>query len=302
MVNAMFFKRKNMLAALAGLVMFGFGTLGAVAQTPETPPPAAGAPAAEPPAAATAAPAEAPKVNEEVVKEAQEELEDLNVLTMFSHADIVVKIVMMGLILASVWSWALLILKFLDFGSLRKSSSSFESEFRKAGSLAEMGEKARKPMYREDPKAQMALAAVDEMERTRQAGIPISDHTRAHLLERVTAAVDGQQATLSTRLSKGLQFLASTASSGPFIGLFGTVYGIMNSFIGIAKSNTTNLAVVAPGIAEALLATGIGLFAAIPAAIFYNIFQRQIATYGTGTEQFKSELMNAISRNLDRGN
>ena len=88
------------------------------------------------------------------------------------------------------------------------------------------------------------------------------------------------QAALARRLSGGMQFLASIGSNGPFIGLFGTVYGIMNSFIGIANTNTTNLAVVAPGIAEALLATGLGLFAAIPAVIFYNYFQTRISAYG----------------------
>ena len=98
-----------------------------------------------------------------------------------------------------------------------------------------------------------------------------------------------------------MQFLASVGSSGPFIGLFGTVYGIMNSFIGIANTNTTNLAVVAPGIAEALLATGIGLFAAIPAVIFYNYFQTRISAFGARTEGFVAELMNAISRQLDKG-
>jgi biopolymer transport protein ExbB len=98
-----------------------------------------------------------------------------------------------------------------------------------------------------------------------------------------------------------MQFLASVGSSGPFIGLFGTVYGIMTSFIGIANTNTTNLAVVAPGIAEALLATGIGLFAAIPSVIFYNYFQTRISAYGARTEGFVAELMNAISRQLDKG-
>ena len=95
--------------------------------------------------------------------------------------------------------------------------------------------------------------------------------------------------------------MASVGSTAPFIGLFGTVYGVMNSFIGIANTNTTNLAVVAPGIAEALLATGIGLFAAIPAVIFYNYFNTRIAAYGTRSDGFNAELMNAVSRNLDKG-
>ena len=109
------------------------------------------------------------------------------------------------------------------------------------------------------------------------------------------------QASLSRRLSSGMQFLATIGSTGPFIGLFGTVHGIMDSFIGIANTNTTNLAVVAPGIAEALLATGLGLFAAIPSVVFYNFFQTQITAYGSRTEGFVAELMNAISRQLDRG-
>jgi biopolymer transport protein ExbB len=118
---------------------------------------------------------------------------------------------------------------------------------------------------------------------------------------RAQSAVGAVQASLSRRLSSGMQFLATVGSTGPFIGLFGTVYGIMDSFIGIANSNTTNLAVVAPGIAEALLATGLGLFAAIPSVVFYNYFQTQITAYGSRTEGFVAELMNAISRQLDKG-
>jgi len=128
----------------------------------------------------------------------------------------------------------------------------------------------------------------------------VGDH-RDTALMRAQTAVGAVQAALGKRLSGGMQFLASVGSSGPFIGLFGTVYGIMNSFIGIANTNTTNLAVVAPGIAEALLATGIGLFAAIPSVIFYNYLQTRIAGYGTRTEGFVAELMNAISRQLDKG-
>ena len=118
---------------------------------------------------------------------------------------------------------------------------------------------------------------------------------------RATTAIGAVQASLARRLSGGMQFLASVGANGPFIGLFGTVYGIMNSFIGIANTNTTNLAVVAPGIAEALLATGIGLFAAIPSVVFYNYFQTQITGYGSRSEGFVAELMNAISRQLDKG-
>jgi biopolymer transport protein ExbB len=120
-------------------------------------------------------------------------------------------------------------------------------------------------------------------------------------MARASTAVAAVQSGLAGRLSGGQQFLASTGSTAPFVGLFGTVYGVMNSFIGIAESNTTNLAVVAPGIAEALLATGIGLFAAIPAVIFYNYFNTRISAYGTRSDGFAAELLNAISRQLDKG-
>ena len=132
-------------------------------------------------------------------------------------------------------------------------------------------------------------------------GLSINGEHRDNTIHRAQSAVGAVQAALARRLSGGMQYLASVGSNGPFIGLFGTVYGIMNSFIGIANTNTTNLAVVAPGIAEALLATGLGLFAAIPSVIFYNYFQTRISAYGARTEGFVAELMNAISRQLDKG-
>ena len=152
-----------------------------------------------------------------------------------------------------------------------------------------------------NPLADMAAAATDEIELSRQAGLSVTGDHADSALARAQHAVGAVQAGLAKRLSGGQQFLASTGSTGPFVGLFGTVYGIMNSFIGIAQSNTTNLAVVAPGIAEALLATGIGLFAAIPAVIFYNYFNTRISAYGTRSDGFNAELINAISRQLDKG-
>jgi biopolymer transport protein ExbB len=152
-----------------------------------------------------------------------------------------------------------------------------------------------------NPLADMAAAATEEIELSRQAGLSVTGDHRDSALLRAQTAVAAVQSGLPKRLSGGQQFLASTGSTGPFVGLFGTVYGIMNSFIGIAESNTTNLAVVAPGIAEALLATGIGLFAAIPAVIFYNYFNTRISNYGTRSDGFNAELINAISRQLDKG-
>jgi biopolymer transport protein ExbB len=225
----------------------------------------------------------------------------LTVMGMFFEADPVVKVVMIGLVLSSIFSWTLLATKMIEFGSLNKSSDRFVEAFRGAKSINDMGRIAMSEEFEGNPLADMAAAAAQEVELSRQAGLAINGAHRETTIHRAEAAVGAVQANLSKRLSNGMQFLASVGSSGPFIGLFGTVYGIMNSFIGIANTNTTNLAVVAPGIAEALLATGIGLFAAIPAVIFYNYFQTRISAYGARTEGFVAELMNAISRQLDKG-
>ena len=221
--------------------------------------------------------------------------------TMFMDAKPVVKVVMLGLLLASVFSWTLLITKLLEFRSLNRVSDNFLEAFRGAKSINDMGRIAVAEEFDGNPLADMAAAAAQEVELSRQAGLHVAGEHRDTTLNRAEHAVSAVQASLTRRLSSGMQFLASVGSNGPFIGLFGTVYGIMDSFIGIANTNTTNLAVVAPGIAEALLATGLGLFAAIPSVIFYNYFQTRISAYGARSEGFVAELMNAISRQLDKG-
>jgi biopolymer transport protein ExbB len=213
----------------------------------------------------------------------------------------VVKVVMIGLMLASILTWVLLFSKLFEFAGLNRKSDQFLEAFRGARSIQDMGRIATSEEFAGNPLADMAGAAAQEVELSRQAGLDVSGTHRETTIGRAQSAVGAVQSGLAKRLSGGMQFLASTGSGGPFIGLFGTVYGIMNSFIGIAESNTTNLAVVAPGIAEALLATGIGLFAAIPAVIMYNYFQTRIAAYGTRTEGFVAELLNAVSRQLDKG-
>ncbi|MGE5565840.1 MAG: tonB-system energizer ExbB [Parcubacteria group bacterium] len=222
-------------------------------------------------------------------------------ITMFMDAEWVVKVVMIGLVLASIFSWTLLITKLLEFGSLNRRSDNFVEAFRSAKTVNDMGRIAMSEEFEGNPLADMTAAAAQEVELSRQAGLNVSGEHRDTTIMRAQAAVGAVQSSLAKRLSNGMQFLASVGSSAPFIGLFGTVYGIMNSFIGIANTNTTNLAVVAPGIAQALLATGIGLFAAIPAVIFYNYFQTRISAYGTRSDGFTAELMNAISRQLDKG-
>jgi biopolymer transport protein ExbB len=220
---------------------------------------------------------------------------------MFMDAEPLVKFVMVGLAVASLFSWTLLILKIFEFASLNRVSNQFLETFRGAKSIADMGKIAESEEFAGNPLADMAAAAAAEVELSRQAGLHVAGEHRDTTIMRAQSAVSAVQSSLARRLSGGMQFLATVGSTGPFIGLFGTVYGIMHSFIGIANSNTTNLAVVAPGIAEALLATGLGLFAAIPSVVFYNYFQTQITAFGSRTEGFVAELMNAISRQLDRG-
>jgi biopolymer transport protein ExbB len=220
---------------------------------------------------------------------------------MFLNATPVVKTVIVGLALASLFSWTLLLTKLFEFGGLNRQSDRFLEAFRGARSIADINRIATSDEFEGNPMADMAAAAATEVELSRQAGLQVAGEHRDSTIMRASSAVQAVQASLSKRLSSGMQFLASVGSNGPFIGLFGTVYGIMYSFIGIANTNTTNLAVVAPGIAEALLATGFGLFAAIPAVIFYNYFQTRITSYGTRSEGFVAELLNAISRQLDKG-
>jgi len=288
-------KKTNILLAMAaaGVLMAGTPVLAQDA------PAAAPAAAAAAPAADAAAPAAAPAAEAEPAAEAAHG--KLTPASMFMEADPVVKVVMIGLVLASVFSWVLLLIKMFEFGALNRKTDQFLESFRQARTIADMRKVATSDEFDGNPLADMAAAATDEIELSRQAGLSVTgDHADSSLM-RAQQAVSAVQAGLAKRLAGGQQFLASTGSTGPFVGLFGTDYGIMNSFIGIANTNTTNLAVVAPGIAEALLATGIGLFAAIPAVIFYNYFNTRISAYGTRSDGFSAELVNAISRNLDKG-
>ncbi|MFD3264172.1 MotA/TolQ/ExbB proton channel family protein [Phenylobacterium ferrooxidans] len=262
---------------------------------------AAAAPAAAPADAAAAAPAAEAAPAEEAAPPQMESAGKLSVIQMAMDAGAVVKVVMIGLVLCSIFSWTLLVTKLLEYGALNRQTDRFLEAFRTAKTINDMGRIGMSDEFEGNPLADMAAAAAQEVELSRQAGLAVSGTHRDAVIHRAENAVAAVQASLGGRLSSGMQFLASVGSSGPFIGLFGTVYGIMTSFIGIANTNTTNLAVVAPGIAEALLATGIGLFAAIPSVIFYNYFQTRISAYGARTEGFVAELMNGISRQLDKG-
>jgi biopolymer transport protein ExbB len=292
-------KRTNSLAALIGALALMTGAP-ALAQSPSAP----AAAASDAPASDAAAPAASSSVANGGAEAAPTQIKNAGKLTpiqMFLDAEPVVKVVMIGLLLCSVLTWTMLVTKLLEFRSLNKTSDSFLEAFRGARSISDMARIATSEEFEGNPMADMAAAAAQEVELSRQAGLAVTGEHRDSTIGRAASAVSAVQAGLAKRLSAGMTFLASVGSSGPFIGLFGTVYGIMNSFIGIANTNTTNLAVVAPGIAEALLATGIGLFAAIPAVVTYNYFQTRISAYGTRSEGFVAELLNAISRQLDKG-
>ena len=296
-------KRKTPLIALVGAMAL-MASAPAFAQDAAAPAAASSTQAAPADAAAAPAATPAPEAPPADTAEAEGEKKGAHSLTpvgMFLAAGAVVKVVMIGLLLASVFSWVLLLTKIFEFAGLNKQSDKFLEAFRGARSIADIARISSSEEFEGNPMADMAAAASQEVELSRQAGLAVAGEHRDSTLARATYAINAVQSSLAKRLSGGMVFLASVGSAGPFIGLFGTVYGIMTSFIGIANTNTTNLAVVAPGIAEALLATGIGLFAAIPAVIFYNYFQTRISGYGTRSEGFVAELMNAISRQLDKG-
>ena len=284
--------------------------LGAFALMATTPAVVYAQPAPASSAAASAAPASAAAASDQApASDASSDQEPahiknagkLTIFQMILDASLIAKVVMGGLGVCSVITWTLFITKLFEFGGLNRSSDRFLEAFRGARSIADMGRIASSEDFEGNPMADMAAAAAQEVELSRQAGLQVGGPHRDSTILRAQAAVNAVQANLAKRLSSGMIFFSTIGSSGPFIGLFGTVYGIMVSFIGIANTNTTNLAVVAPGIAEALLATALGLFAAIPSVVFYNIFQTRITAYGTRSEGFVAELMNAISRQLDKG-
>ena len=217
---------------------------------------------------------------------------DLSLWGLFMSADLVVKMIMVGLILASFWSWTIIFSKSLRIKGLSSSASQFEDSFWSGGSLDVLYERiGNRPR---DPMSAVFAAAMREWKRA--TGNVRSSVT---LQERIERAM---QVTLSREMDKlenRMGFLASVSSTAPFIGLFGTVWGIMNSFQSIALSQNTSLAVVAPGIAEALFATAIGLVAAIPASIAYNKLSIELNRYANRLDSFSSEFGAIISRQLD---
>ena len=218
---------------------------------------------------------------------------DMSLWGLFLQASPVVKLVMLGLLAASVWCWAIVIDKYLLFSRTKRNMDKFEKIFWSGQSLEEL---YRSLLNR--PNSSMAalfVAAMREWKRSYESG----SRSVAGLQQRIDKVLDVTIAREVERLESKLLVLATVGSAGPFIGLFGTVVGIMTSFQSIAASKNTSLAVVAPGIAEALLATAIGLLAAIPAVIFYNKFSNQVTRQASRMEGFADEFSAILSRQID---
>ena len=217
----------------------------------------------------------------------------LNPVDLFLQADIIVQAVMFGLILASVWVWMIIVSFSLRVGAMRKKSREYEDEFwEQRDREALLSKQARK----EVPAARVAAAGLDEWKKS-TAKQPVD---RDAARQRIAAAMDSQIAEEADALAGRLNFLATVGSVAPFVGLFGTVWGIMNSFFQIGAQQSASLAVVAPGIAEALFATAIGLFAAIPAVIAFNRFGGAVDQYEATLQRFADKLHMGLSRELDR--
>jgi TolQ protein len=223
---------------------------------------------------------------------------DLSVWGMFMAAGLVAKAVMLLLVVASAWNFMVMFEKSVVLRRVNRQADRFLEIFRGAKSLSDLSREALAGA--KGPMARMFVAGMQEFRATADWGIAIDGELRDRVSERVARAMAIAQSHETRELGGSMSLLATIGATAPFIGLFGTVWGIMTSFIGIAQSGTTNLAVVAPGIAEALLATAIGLAAAIPAVMLYNKFARQISRFSGRLEDFSGEFAVVLSRELDQ--
>lgn len=221
---------------------------------------------------------------------------DMSLMALFGHADIVGKIVITGLMMISILTWAIIFEKLFKLGRLKSRATWFEERFWSSGSLDMLYDKIKRPA---DPMQAVFVAGMKEWRGANDKGLisnPAARHNVQMRVDRILQVTIGREMAM---VETWMTFLASVGSVAPFIGLFGTVWGIMHSFIGIAQAQNTSLAVVAPGIAEALLATAIGLVAAIPATTAYNKFSTDIGRYGARLENFANDFVATLSRNME---
>ena len=226
---------------------------------------------------------------------------DLSIMGLFWAADPFVKLVMLLLILASVWCWAIVVEKITIIRRERRLAQAFEDAFWSGGSLDKLYDDTGA-----NPRDAMSIVFVAAMREWRRAtSRGLADAGRADLRASLVSRIDRSMSFTITRemerMERGMNLLASIGSVSPFVGLLGTVWGIMSSFQSIAESKNTSLAVVAPGIAEALFATALGLAAAIPAVIAYNKFADDLERFGARLETFAQEFSTLLARQLDEG-
>ncbi len=224
---------------------------------------------------------------------------DMSIIGMFMQADLVVKAVMISLLVASFWSWALIFEKIARFKSVKMKAARFEQEFWASNALDQLYDQIKK--RGDHPFTVVFCSAMEEWFRSGRATQRKTTALAASGIDRISKIMSVARNRELEKIERGLGFLATVGSAAPFVGLFGTVWGIMNSFQSIAFSNNTSLAVVAPGIAEALLATAIGLFAAIPAVIAYNKFSAELGKFAGRMEDFEIEFAALISRQTEQG-
>ena len=222
---------------------------------------------------------------------------DLSIVGLFLQSDAIVKLVMLILLLASLWSWAIIFDKVMRIRRLRHAASSFEESFWSGGSLDDLYERVgqRPP----DPMTAVFSSAMREWRRSAAKNLLGTPGVRASLQQRIERVMSVTVGREMERVERFMAFLATVGSTAPFVGLFGTVWGIMDSFQAIAASKNTSLAVVAPGIAESLFATALGLVAAIPAVIAYNKLATDFGRYAGRLEAFATEFGAILSRQLD---
>ena len=221
----------------------------------------------------------------------------LSMFDLFLQSDSIVKLVMLILLVASFWSWAVIFDKVLRLRRLQQAASSFEDTFWSGGSLDDLYDRVgQRPI---DPMSAVFAAAMREWRRSAAKGLLGTPGMRSSLQQRIERVMNVTVGREMDRVERFMSFLATVGSTAPFVGLFGTVWGIMNSFQAIAASKNTSLAVVAPGIAEALFATALGLVAAIPAVVAYNKLATDFGRYAGRLEGFATEFSAILSRQLD---
>jgi biopolymer transport protein TolQ len=220
----------------------------------------------------------------------------LDPVQLFLGADIVVQAVIAGLLLASLWVWTQIVAFAWRMGAARRRCDAFEKEFWQAAGPEVMEAERGAGVSASE---RVAAAGIGEWRRAFRGTGPAANLDREGARQRIAGALDGAVATESDKLAEPLNFLATVGSVAPFVGLFGTVWGIMNSFFQIGQQQSSSLAVVAPGISEALFATAIGLFAAIPAVIAYNRYSHRVGAFEARLQRFADRLHASLSRDLE---